>query len=67
MLSVKRWFHAYADYADYADYNILGENTNKLLKASEALGVIVHITQYYECLQVSSAVRRAKSWYKTSN
>jgi MFS superfamily sulfate permease-like transporter len=61
MLSVNPWFHA------YADCNILGENTNKLLNASEASGVIVYITQYYEYSQVSSSERRAKSWYKTSN
>jgi hypothetical protein len=55
MLSVKRWFHA------YANYKILGENTNKVLNASEALGVIVYITHYYDYVQVSSSERRAKS------
>ena len=61
MMSVKRWFYA------CADYNILGENTNKLLNTSEALGVIVYITQYYGYVQVSSPERKAKSRYKTSN
>ena len=42
MLSVKRWFRA------YADYNILGENRTKLLNESETLGVIAYITEYYE-------------------